>query len=117
MVDSGSSDERRQHSRVTFSTEIQIRLEAEGKNLTVEGSSKDLSLRGIFVNTGEVFPMDANCLITIYLTGGVESIILIINGRVVRTSAKGMGIAFDSMDVDSYSHLKNIVLYNSADTE
>ncbi len=36
-------------------------------------------------------------------------------GTVIRISENGMGIEFDSMDVDTYSHLKNIVHYNSAD--
>ena len=33
-------------------------------------------------------------------------------GTIIRQTLDGIGIAFDSMDVDTYSHLKNIVRYN-----
>ncbi|MCF6247315.1 MAG: PilZ domain-containing protein [Desulfobacula sp.] len=109
------NDERRKYSRVTFATEILIHLEAEGKIVKVQGNSRDLSLKGLFIGTDEVFSTGTKCEIRICLTGGIDKIELQINGRVVRVSKNGMGIVFDSMDVDSYSHLKNIVQYNSTD--
>ena len=110
-----NNDERRKYSRVAFTTEILIHLEAEGKIVKVQGNSRDLSLKGLFVSTSDSFAIGTKCEIRIYLTGGIDKIELQINGRVVRVSENGMGIVFDSMDVDSYSHLKNIVQYNSTD--
>lgn len=109
------NDERRKHSRVPFTTELRIQIKADGKEVDVLGNSKDLSLKGIFVSTGDFFESGTTCDIGIYLTGGIEKIELQIKGRVVRVTENGMGIVFDSMDVDTYSHLKNIVQYNSID--
>ncbi len=111
-----NSDEKRQYSRVSFATDIRIQIESGGKSVQVQGSSKDLSLKGLFVQTQKTFALDSVCEIIIYLTGGIDEIILKIKGRVARVSQNGMGVIFDSMDVDSYSHLKNIVQYNSVDT-
>ena len=109
------NDERRKCSRVAFTTDIHIHLETKDKEIEIQGYSKNLSLNGIFVNTDERIELETTCEIRIRLTGSVDKIELQIKGRVARISNNGMGIVFDSMDVDSYSHLKNIVQYNSID--
>lgn len=110
-----NNDERRKHSRVGFTTEIHIQLEADGRQINLQGSSRDLSLKGIFIRTKAKFSSGTKCTIKVYLTGGVEKIELLMKGTIVRAGDNGVGIVFDSMDVDTYSHLKNIVYYNSSD--
>lgn len=109
------NDERRKHSRVGFATQIKIILKTQAHQMDLEGSSKDLSLKGIFVRTDKQFVMGTACCVNVYLTGGIEEIKLSMEGSVVRQTDTGIGIAFDSMDVDAYSHLKNIVRYNRVD--
>jgi len=108
-----SNNEKRRHPRVGFSTAIEILLQADGKEVKLSGNSMDLSLKGMFVRAEEKFVPGTKCSVNVYLTGGIEKIELQIKGTVVRMSDFGMGIVFDSMDVDTYSHLKNIVYYNS----
>lgn len=110
-----NNDEKRKHSRVGFTTVIQILLEADGKKIKLKGSSKDLSLKGLFINTEDKLSSGTKCSITVCLTGGIDNIELLMKGTVVRVTDNGMGIVFDSMGVDTYSHLKNLVQYNSID--
>ena len=114
-MDVQKKDERRKHSRVGFATRITVRLESGAKAVSLEANSRDLSLKGIFVRTPERFPLDTGCVVDIYLTGGVDEIRLEVKGRTVRQTDDGVGIVFESMDVDTYTHLKNIVYYNSTD--
>lgn len=109
-------NDRRNHSRVEFACEIKILLQQGGQQVILEGSSKDLSQRGLFVRTRKRFPSDTACEVRIYLTGGVDPIELIIQGTLVRQTDSGMGIEFNSMDVETYRHIKNIVLYNSSNS-
>jgi len=115
MMADSSNNEKRRHSRVGFSTEIEILIQADGKEVKLPGNSKDLSLKGIFISAKEKFAPGTKCLVHVYLTGGINKIELQMKGTVVRMSDKGMGLIFDSMDVETYSHLKNIVYYNSTD--
>lgn len=108
-------DERRKHSRVGFATRIDVRVASGQNTISLKANSRDLSLKGIFVKTRERFPLETGCKVDIYLTGGVEEIKLEIQGRTVRQTDDGIGIVFESMDVDTYTHLKNIVYYNSGD--
>jgi len=102
---------RRKYTRVEFSTIIV--LTARSAKIEAMGSSRDLSLKGVFVDTDIRLAPGTECDLKIFLTGGVEDIELFIRGRVARLVDTGLGISFEAMDLDSYTHLKNIVLYNS----
>ncbi|MBU1196460.1 MAG: PilZ domain-containing protein [Proteobacteria bacterium] len=111
-----NGNEKRKHPRVGFTTQIKIELEADGKKILLEGNTRDLSLKGVFLNADiDVLPVGTACNLNVYLSGGIDEIVLNIKGSVARSTDAGMGISFDSMDVDTYSHLKNIVYYNSVD--
>ena len=105
-------EDRRKHDRVGFKTGIKISLIVDGKEVKLETNSEDLSLKGVFIGTDRVFPVGTACFIKIYLTGGQEDVVLSIQGTIVRQTQDGVGIEFDSMDVDTYSHLRNIVQSN-----
>ena len=108
-------DERRKYSRVDFATTTLMQLEVDGEKINFQGSSCDLSLKGVFISTNNRFALKTKCSIKIYLTGTIDKIELLMNGIIVRSDKSGVGIEFDSMDVDTYSHLKNIINYNSMD--
>lgn len=110
-----NNDERRKFSRVAFAADIRIDIATGGETVQVDGSSRDLSLKGVFIHTKKTFELESVCEINIHLTGSIDEIVLKVKGRVARVSQNGIGLIFDSMDVDSYSHLKNIVQYNSVD--
>ncbi len=109
------NDEKRKYSRVEFATPILIQIEAGGEKIDFKCSSSDLSLKGVFISTQNIFAVGTKCSIKVCLTGTIENLALLINGSIVRSNENGMGIEFASMDVDTYSHLKNIVNYNSLD--
>ena len=109
------NNERRKCSRVGFSTITGIMLDADDQPINLEASSSDLSLKGIFITTKKKFSCGTKCAIKICLTGTMDKIELLMKGTIVRIGTNGVGIRFDSMDVDTYSHLKKIVQYNSND--
>ncbi len=88
-----------------------------GQAVLLEANSKDLSQRGVFVKTGKKYAIGTECRVNIYLSGGIEDVKLDIQGRIVRHTDIGFGVEFDSMDVDTYTHLKTLILYNSEQAE
>ena len=103
--------EKRRKLRVDFKT--QVVLKSGISQIQATGSSRDLSLKGIFVNTSEKIPIGEKCNVTVRLTGMVDALSLEMEGTVVRDDKNGLAVDFSSMDVDSYCHLKNIVKYNA----
>ncbi|MCF8044764.1 MAG: PilZ domain-containing protein [Desulfarculaceae bacterium] len=110
-----NGSDRRRHKRVDFSTRIRVLLDADDRQIDLAGDSKDLSLKGIYILTDERVAEGTKCSLKIFLTGGVDDIELKMESTVARVDEKGLGVTFDSMDVDSFTHLKNIVKYNRPD--
>ena len=103
---------RRKYPRVDFQTKISLILGDEEHD--VSGSSKNLSMTGLFVETTAKAAPGARCQVRVILSGMVDGLALMIHAKVVRVSSEGLGIVFDTMDLESYTHLKNIIQYNSA---
>ncbi|WP_462267462.1 PilZ domain-containing protein [Desulfobacter sp.] len=106
-------DDRRKYSRVRFTTKIEIHmLDVSGQHVQFMADSKDLSRKGLFVKTKKRPSLDTACRVTVYLSRGIDDLKLEIQGRIVRHTDAGFGVAFESMDLDTYTHLKMLVLYN-----
>jgi hypothetical protein len=108
-------EERRKRTRVHFTTQVIVKTDKS--EIVAEANSEDISIKGIFVNTEKKVPVGTPCDIEILLTGMSTKLALTIKGVITRQDESGLGIAFDSMDLDSYIHLKNIILYNASDPE
>jgi predicted lipid carrier protein YhbT len=114
MLKDGEKD-RRRDLRVDFDTDVYVR--AEGLEVRYKGSTRDISLRGVFIKTSDTLAVNTHCDVEITLTGLKEELMLKMEGHVVRATQDGYAIFFESVDLDSYTHLKNIVRYNSPDSE
>ncbi len=108
-------DEKRKKTRVHFET--QVVLKTDVSEITVGANSSDISMKGMFINTDKKIPVETPCNIEIVLSGTTSKLALNIKGVIARQDKNGLGIIFDSMDVDSFLHLKNIVTYNASDPD
>ena len=113
-MDDPRQSERRKKTRVAFQTVVELTV--EGRPVSVKSSS-DISLKGLFVETGAGLALGTPCQVTIRLAGYDENLTLHIEGEVARCQEDGLGIRFTSMDPDTFFHLRNIVLYNAADPD
>ncbi|MBF0572710.1 MAG: PilZ domain-containing protein [Desulfamplus sp.] len=108
---------RRHYTRVMFSTRIIVIYNDNDHEVDVTGSSTNLSIKGLFVKTEKKVSQGMECKVKIILSGGVDAPELLIQARVARVEENGMGIIFDAMDLETYTHLKNIVQYNTTDSD
>jgi hypothetical protein len=92
-------------------------LVAGDAEIRAQGSSRDLSLSGIFVYTDQKISVDTPCQVEISLSGTTDPLVLQMDGRIIRNEESGIAITFESIDLDSYTHLKNIVRYNADDPD
>jgi len=114
-VNYSSDDDRREKIRINYET--QIIIESGAAEIQMNGNSRDLSLGGVYVDTDQRLPLTTPCKVKIRLSGMIPPLFLEIDGRIVRTDEAGIAVAFESMDLDSYTHLKNIVRYNVANPD
>ncbi len=101
-----------QRDRIRIHFETSVSLQIQDRNIVADASSRDISLDGIFIRTCETVPMNSVCEVGITITGASSTLILRIKGRTVRQDSAGVAVRFTEFELDSYLHLKNIVLYN-----
>lgn len=103
--------DRRKFTRVQINLQVEV---SDGRMSLMGCASRDLSLRGVFVFTDVIFPLRSACLVTITLSGNVVPIEIKLDACVVRAESDGIGVEFSgAQDLESYHHLRNLVMYNS----
>jgi hypothetical protein len=105
---------RREFTRVHIAVGVEVDLPGHTK---ISGRGRDLSVKGVYVQCPRQLPRNTRCDVTIVLSGAPEPMQVHVTGTVVYAEPGGMGIEFVEVDVDSFIHLRNLVLYNSVDTE
>ncbi len=103
----------RKFSRVTFRIDAQVSTAAT----RLHGEVQNISMNGMFLRTPEQLPSGTQADITISLNGIEPEITINVLGTVSRTVDDGIGFTFGTMDLASYTHLKNIVSYNTDDAD
>ncbi|NNG02103.1 MAG: PilZ domain-containing protein [Desulfobacteraceae bacterium] len=107
--------DRRRKTRVSFDTDVIIRV--DGSDVSAQADSKDISINGMFVNTDADIAVDTLCDIDIILGANTEGLAIKVKGKVVRKQENGLGISFESVAMDSYIHLKNLLRFNADDPD
>lgn len=103
----------RKFSRVKFN--VSAVIHCSGKQF--RGEVGNLSMSGMFMETSEKLAIGDEVEIGIILSGTSPEICVNFNGRVCRIIEEGLGFSFEKIDLDSYTHLKNIIAYNIDDSE
>jgi hypothetical protein len=104
---------KRNFSRVIFNTNATVTKD----NLSFTGEVKNLSLKGIYISTKDISSLCLKDLVHINfnLLGTTSKISLSLEGIVKHIDQNGIGVEFTTLDLDSFSHLKYIVAYNSGE--
>jgi hypothetical protein len=108
------NEELRQFLRVT--ADIEAEIEAAGGR--VNGVTRDLSLKGLFVQVERTFPEGSTCSILMRLDGRAGAVVVRAKGFVSRVVPGGMAIEFtDIIGLGSWDHLRGLVLLNAEDAQ
>ena len=104
-------DDRRQFSRLE-SLEVHVRFEAEGGR-AVESKGHQISANGLFVLTDESPAVGTRGEIEMDFNG----LRMWAKMEVARVTDEGFGVRFSEVDLASFEHLRNLIVFNSTDPE
>ncbi|SDY26644.1 PilZ domain-containing protein [Tindallia californiensis] len=107
-------EEKRKVTRIEF----HIKGKVKSRNINLIGQVHDLSLKGLFLKVEK--PLEASLLgekveVLIELMDHASNIEIQAEGSIVRMEENGIGIRLEHIDLDSFTHLKNIISYNAGD--
>ncbi len=104
----------REFTRVRIDVDVEV---ASAGRVVISSHTKDLSMVGVYVFTTDALPLGSQCRITLFLGGREHGVRVEASGTVARADADGMAVEFAGIEgVDSFNHLRNLVLYNTGDT-
>ncbi len=86
-----------------------------GELLTAE--INNLSMRGCHASTFEALPEGGRYHLTLFTEDEDSALHFKVEARIVRSDQDGMGIEFLELPLESYEHLRNMVLLNSHDPD
>jgi len=107
--------DKRKYSRVVFETKALITFNTS----RIEGKVENLSMKGAYIKTKAPVNLLTGDEITLKLnlTGTTSKLALDLKATVKRVDSDGFGVEFISINLDSFTHLKNIIAYNSGEYE
>lgn len=103
------TQERRKRCRVDVTLPLTINCEGQ----EIQGTTQNLSLKGLACSTEEWIIPGKTCLVTLDLDSGIQ---IHIQGRIIRAGQDG-AIDFLSMDETSFAHLRNVVRLYAEDAD
>ena len=110
-----TENEKRKNMRIDFKT--RVILKSAEQTILSDADSRDISLKGMFVKTDQAIQVGTPCELELILSGASTSLSLSMQGKITRQADDGLGISFDGVDLDSYWHLKNLLMYNAQDPD
>ena len=106
----------REFTRVTTRFNIEVAI---GERTIRSGQTRDLSMKGVYVVCDEELPAGAECRIAIRLSESDEGPVITARGEVIRADAEpsGFAVEFSEVDLESYEHLRKMVMLNSSEPD
>ncbi len=108
------SNDRRRFIRIPFKTEV--RIEAKEAVIRYNGEI-DISMSGLRAPCQGSLPEAATCRATIMLSAVLNDAVIRAEGRVIRSEPESIALEFTELDLDSYNHLRQLILNNAPDPE
>ena len=106
--------DRRSFVRVPFNTEAEVQVD---KRLIRSSEGIDVSLSGLRLASNEAVDPGTLCQVKIILQTPETRLAIEAKGTVIRSAAGTLGIQFTELDLDSYLHLRQLILYNTEEPE
>jgi len=115
----GQRDERRSFVRVPFNTEVVI---TAGNWALRTQAGIDISMNGIhltgLVRTDDARPLPGtSCRISIHLQATGHRLVIEAEGRIIRSEPGDLAVEFIEIELDSYQHLRQLILNNARDPD
>ena len=107
------SDERRQFTRVHFHVYAEINCQGE----IINGRVVDLSLKGLFVYTDKKLEIGEVVEVKLRMPLTNPPLEFHLRAEVMRNTETGIGFRIVESDVQSFTHLRNIVAMQAEDPD
>jgi hypothetical protein len=110
----GPSD-RRGFIRVPLRTEVSVRA---GDRTIRADTEINVSMGGMYIPSDEILPAPGVlCRVSIMLSSFENKLLIEADGKIIRSEPGSLAVEFTQLDLDSYHHLRQLILNNTDEPE
>jgi hypothetical protein len=110
-----SDANRREFTRISFQIDVELTAEPFP---SIDCELRDVSLNGLYLVCADPLPLGTDCRVALLLGGPEHPSRIEVHATVTRVEAAGMGLEITGiLGVESFEHLRNLVLYNAPQRE
>ena len=107
--------DRRGFIRVPFRTEVTVRA---GDRTIRSNSEINVSMGGLHMLSGDELPASGvSCRVSIMLSSFENKLLIEADGKIIRSEPGSLAVEFTQLDLDSYHHLRQLILNNTDEPE
>lgn len=112
MVEVSEMD-KRNFLRTKYTSRALLEINGE----VISGELVNISLNGAMIKSRDTdkFKVDDKIGIQMFITNYGTAVKIDSQGVVVRVAENELGIRFETMDLDSFTHLRNVIAYNTGE--
>jgi len=103
--------ESREFTRLSIPVKIEV--SSHGSE-PIAATAINVSMNGVLLQSDKKLTTDTQCEVHIIL-GEQDPLVIVCHGKVFRSDQDGVAIGFTEMDLNGFSHMKNLLLYNAPD--
>ena len=106
--------DQREFTRVLFKTNVGVFVE---ERVIWSDKGINISMRGLRLSTPDPASPGAQCRVVIRLSTDNNPTIIEAKGKIVRAGTNSLAVEFTEIDLNSYHHLRQLILLNTDDPE
>jgi hypothetical protein len=107
--------EKRGFIRVHFNTTVEVKVQ---DRVIRSQEGINISMGGVRLSTSEAIPpAEVPCQVTINLGDPEDPIRINAKGMTVRSQGQSLAVKFIDLDIDSYQHLRQLIVNNADDPD
>lgn len=110
-----SESDRRGFIRVPFKTEVEIEVDT---HVIKSDAQINVSMSGLYLPLSSSTPdPGTSCRVVIILKAFDNRLSIEATGKIIRSNPGSLAVEFTGLDIDSYTHLRQLILNNTEDPE
>lgn len=103
-------ENKREFTRVSIKMKVRV---THGDTVIFSEEGKDISMKGLYLYCDKTLPVGTECDVTIFF-GDLE---INTKGIVKRSTESALAVEFTQLDIESYDHLQNLIIYNTSEID
>lgn len=105
----------REFSRIEIP--VTVRLSMDGDKIVSSSKVVNISMNGMQLCAEHTMSVGDQCQVEVLFGDPDNALSIFAEGKIARIISDGLAVNFESIELESFDHLKNLISYNAGDVD